>query len=237
MSSNTIISAGDFGRAAYDQAIKAINQSRRNPLVVMPTGATPKSMQQIFQRLGCPRPFQYLNLDQYCGIDFDDPRSYPLEIQKSLLDPAGLPLNMNLVFNAKADPVKECARIEREIKKAGGIDVAILGIGSNGHIGFNEPGTPFNSRAHVTELAPETRNANAAYCDHYGGVPDHAMTLGLETIMEARRVILLTNKADITRKALREEITEDVPASILQRHPNLTVVATPAVARALRFDA
>ena len=164
------------------------------------------------------------NLDEYYPIEHDDPQSYHAYMKKELLD--HVPVQQWDIPDGEADdPDTECERYENAISAAGGIDIQVLGIGSNGHIGFNEPGTSFDSRTHVVILSEQTRKDNARFFPD-GGVPVRAITMGLATIMEARKIILIAtgkNKAEAVQKMLEGPITEDVPASILQRHPDCTV--------------
>lgn len=234
----TLVTGEDFGTLALKSLREAFEQARKFPLVVLPTGNTPKELYLRIRQQGLGgEEFQYLNLDQYHGIKFSDPRSYPLEIKKEVLDPLGIGLRPDFIFDAEAPPDQECCKIETAIEKDGGIDICVLGIGENGHIGFNEPYSDFKDRSRLVRLAASTRKANAKFCDPHGGVPQNALTLGLRTIFEARKIILLTNKPDITAKALHGRVWSNIPASILQRHPDVTVVATPRVAAALRLAA
>ncbi|MBI2955625.1 MAG: glucosamine-6-phosphate deaminase [Chloroflexi bacterium] len=135
---------------------------------------------------------------------------------------------------AAPDADEECHGYERKIRRAGGIDLAILGIGHNGHIAFNEPGSPFDARTRLVKLTERTLADNSIYFADATAVPRFALTMGIGTIMEARRILLLASdgkKARILARALEGDITSDVPASALQRHSGLTVVADePAVA-------
>jgi glucosamine-6-phosphate deaminase len=135
-----------------------------------------------------------------------------------------------------ADTERECAEYERAIEEAGGIDLALLGIGANGHIGFNEPGSPFTSRTRLVPLTDETRAVTAeAFGVEVAGIRG-ALTMGLATIMEARRILLVATgreKAEAIRAALGGPVTEDVPASILRLHENLTVLMDSAASSKL----
>ncbi|RLE28331.1 glucosamine-6-phosphate deaminase, partial [Candidatus Acetothermia bacterium] len=133
-------------------------------------------------------------------------------------------------------PEAECARYEELIREAGGIDLAVLGLGGNGHIAFNEPGTPFESTIHVAELSQETREAEAAAFGGVDRVPEKAITMGIRTVMNAREIFLLVSgeeKAEVLSRALTGPITPEVPASVLQLHPRLTVLADAAAAGSL----
>jgi glucosamine-6-phosphate deaminase len=133
------------------------------------------------------------------------------------------------------DPEAECERYEAAIREAGGVDLCVLGIGRNGHIGFNEPGAPFNSRTRVVRLAESTRRVNAA--DFEGNrAPERAITVGMATVFEAREVLLLAsgaNKAGAVAAAVEGDISETVPASMLRRHPNTTFLLDREAASSL----
>ena len=118
------------------------------------------------------------------------------------------------------------AAYDKEIAAAGGVDLQLLGIGNNGHIGFNEPGTPFGSLTHIVELTESTREANKRFFASLDEVPTHAVTMGVKTVMQARSIILMAigpAKAPIMKEMLQGPVTEKVPASVLQLHPDVTV--------------
>ncbi len=134
------------------------------------------------------------------------------------------------------NPDEECQAYEERIRKAGGIDLQVLGIGINGHIGFNEPGTPFNTLTHVAELTESTREANARFFSSMDEVPTHAISMGIKSIMHARRIILLANgehKAEAVAAAVKGPITPELPASVLQLHPNVQFIIDEAAGRLL----
>ena len=134
--------------------------------------------------------------------------------------------------NGVADDLeKECRDYEELIRKAGNVDLQILGIGTNGHIGFNEPGTSFSSRTQIVDLAQSTIDANARFFDSIDEVPTKAVTMGIESIMESKEIILLASgesKAEAIAHLIEGEVTEDFPASILQKHDHVTIIADEA---------
>jgi glucosamine-6-phosphate deaminase len=147
------------------------------------------------------------------------------------------PKRIHLPASDARDPRKEAQRYEGAIRAAGGIDLLVLGIGSNGHIGFNEPGASLVADTHVARLAPATRRSNA---DAFGGdvrrVPGQGITMGTGTLLRARHVVLMAmgnQKANVVARALEGPITTKVPASLLQAHPNVTVVLDRAAAAKL----
>lgn len=170
-----------------------------------------------------------INLDEYLGLDPANEQSYAWFMNKHLFEHINIPSNQIHIPNGKAsDPEAECDRYEQVIKRLGGVDLQLLGIGLNGHIGFNEPGPNFELRTHVIQLNPSTIKQNAKYFKSADDVPKYAITLGIGTIMRASKVVLIANgeeKADILHRALFGPVTPMVPASILQLHPDLTVIA------------
>lgn len=168
------------------------------------------------------------NLDEYVGLPTEDPNSYFRFMRDQLFDRIGLPVSATHIPNGMAaDPEEECARYEAALTAAGGVDLQLLGLGLNGHIGFNEPGTPLETPTHVITLTPSTREANARFFASLEEVPTHALTMGLRTIMQARSILLMAcgpQKRDILQAALHGPVTPEVPASVLQLHPALTVI-------------
>jgi glucosamine-6-phosphate deaminase len=168
-------------------------------------------------------------LDEYVGISADDPRSYAAYVRSVIARPLGIPSENVHVPDGSTGA--DGAAYERAIAAAGGVDVQIVGIGRNGHIGFNEPGSDAETRTRVVELDESTRRANAEHFDgELSRVPTHAMTQGVATILSARRIVLVASgaaKAAALRAALTGPVTAANPASFLQRHPDVTVVADP----------
>jgi glucosamine-6-phosphate deaminase len=138
------------------------------------------------------------------------------------------PQHTHIPSGMNQDLQAECDVYENKIQQFGGIDLQLLGIGSNGHIGFNEPGTSFQSKTHVVDLAPSTREANARYFNNMDEVPTQAITMGIHTIFKSKEILLLVSgvaKQDAMVKLLNGDVTESFPASILKQHPNATVIA------------
>ena len=174
------------------------------------------------------------NLDEYHPIERANSQSYTYYMQEKLFSHINIdPANAHLPDGEAADPCAECAAYETKIAVAGGIGLQLLGIGLNGHIGFNEPGTAFPKATHHVALDPSTIAANARFFDSAEQVPKHALTMGIGTIFAAKEILLMVTgaaKADIIEKAMFGEITPQVPASILQLHPNVTLVLDAAAA-------
>jgi glucosamine-6-phosphate deaminase len=180
----------------------------------------------------CFRDVTTFNLDEYVGVPREHPASYFSYMTRHLFAHVDIdPRKAHLPDGNAPDPDAECRRYEDEIRVAGGLALTFLGLGRNGHIGFNEPGTPFESRTRLVELTQSTRHANAADFPD-GHVPSHAITMGISTILESRRIVLLVageGKAEAVEKLRGGEITETFPASALWMHGDVTVLdGTPA---------
>lgn len=168
------------------------------------------------------------NLDEYVGIAAEESTSYHNYMYEHLFKHINIPRqNVHLPNGLAEDLEKECAYYDKLIEQNGGIDLQLLGIGVNGHIGFNEPGTSFQTRTHIVELAEKTRQDNAKYFPEEKEVPKLAITMGIETIMEAKRIILLAfgeNKIETLKRIQQEGITEEFPASCLKDHPDVMII-------------
>jgi len=171
-----------------------------------------------------------VNLDEYVGLSPENDQSYRYFMNDNLFDHVNVRKDHTFVPNGLAADVNaECAEYEKRIEDLGGIDLQLLGIGGNGHVGFNEPAAAFDTVTHVVELKESTRQANARFFASIDEVPTHALTMGLKGIMGAKKVLLVANgpkKAEIVEKAFFGPVTPEVPASILQLHPDVTVIYT-----------
>ncbi|MCX7970672.1 MAG: glucosamine-6-phosphate deaminase [Negativicutes bacterium] len=168
------------------------------------------------------------NLDEYVGLSSTHSQSYAYFMNEHLWGKVDLPrCNADIPSGTAPDIQAECQRYETAIKNAGGIDLQILGLGPNGHIGFNEPSHDLAIRTHLVDLTEATINANARFFDNAGEVPRQAITMGVGTIMQARKILLIVTgdkKRDILQQSLFGPVIPEVPASILRFHPYLTVV-------------
>ena len=173
-----------------------------------------------------------VNLDEYLGLSADDPRSYVCFMRKNLFDAINIkPENTFIPDGCATDPTEECARYNQLIRTLGGIDLQLLGIGNNGHIGFNEPGDCFAKETHPVRLTENTIAANARFFSSVEEVPKYAISTGIKNIMQAKRILLIasgTAKAEALFSTICGPITPAVPASILQLHENVTIVADEA---------
>lgn len=168
------------------------------------------------------------NLDEYVGLGANHSQSYAAFMREHFWGKVDLPPEATHIPDGTAiDLTGECRRYDAEIERAGGIDIQILGLGLNGHIGFNEPSHNLETRTHVIELTPETIRVNSRFFANVDEVPKKAITMGIGNIMQARKVLLLVSgeeKKEILVKTLFGTVTADVPASILQLHNDLTVL-------------
>lgn len=169
-----------------------------------------------------------VNLDEYVGLDGTHDQSYRYFMNYNLFDHVNIDKSRTFVPNGKAaDAAAEGEAYDKNIERLGGIDIQLLGIGPDGHIGFNEPDSFFTKETHKVSLHPSTIEANARFFESADDVPKSAITMGMGAIMQAKRVLLVANgaaKKDIVEKAFFGPITPEVPASILQLHPDLTVI-------------
>ncbi len=170
-----------------------------------------------------------VNLDEYCGLSVEHEQSYRYYMNENFFHHINIPIENTNVPNGLAKDIDaECRRYDKVISSLGGIDLQLLGIGHTGHIGFNEPDEDFDKTTHCVRLKQKTIDANARFFASADEVPKYAVTMGIKAIMQAKKLLLVangTNKADILYRSLFGSITPEVPASILQLHNDVTVVA------------
>ncbi|SDZ11910.1 glucosamine-6-phosphate deaminase [Evansella caseinilytica] len=173
-----------------------------------------------------------VNLDEYVGLANDHPDSYHQYMYENFFKHIDIPVEQTHLPNGDADNLQqECLRYESILEELGGVDLQLLGIGENGHIGFNEPGTSFDSKTHIVDLEDSTRKANARFFDKGEPVPAQAVTMGIQTIMNSKKIVLLASgikKAEAIARLLQGEVSEACPATVLKRHPHLTLIADEA---------
>lgn len=169
-----------------------------------------------------------VNLDEYVGLDGSNEQSYRYFMNTNFFNHINISINNTFVPNGCAtDLESEGARYDRHIEQLGGIDLQLLGIGLDGHIGFNEPDKYFVKSTHVVDLHESTIKANSRFFANENEVPKQAITMGMVSIMQAKKILLIANgmaKRDILEKAFYGPITPEIPASILQLHPDITVI-------------
>ena len=212
-----------------------IEAVRKKPNLVLglATGSSPLGMYQEMiadhkQNNTSYEHVRTFNLDEYVGLAADHSQSYAYFMYENLFKHLDILLENTYIPNGLSEsPDQEGALYEEKIIATGGIDLQILGIGANGHIAFNEPGSPFTSRTRLMELTEDTREANARFFNSIDEVPTHALTSGMATIFDAREIVMIVSgksKAEAMKQLLTGEISEDFPASILHNHPNATVI-------------
>ena len=204
-----------------------------NCVLGLATGSTPIGMyQQLIERYKNGdldfSQVKSVNLDEYVGLAPSHDQSYRYFMQTNLFDHVNIDVaNTNVPNGLAADPEAECQRYNQVIRDLGGIDVQVLGMGHNGHIGFNEPDEAFALETHVVDLQESTIQANSRFFASKDEVPRKAMTMGIKSIMQARQILVVVSgkdKAEIVKKAFTGPVVPQVPASILQMHPNVVLV-------------
>jgi glucosamine-6-phosphate deaminase len=218
--------------------VAAVVRSKPHAVLGVATGSSPLPIYKALaeHRLDMSKARAFA-LDEYVGLPAGHPESYAEVVRREVTERLHLdPAKVAVPNGSAADPERAAADYEVSIADAGGIDIQILGIGHNGHLAFNEPGSALDSRTRVEMLTERTRQANARYFNSPSDVPLRCITQGLGTILEARHLLLVVNGADkagILAAALNGPVTPDCPASVLQLHPHVTVVADEAAAAQL----
>ncbi len=232
-------SAAAAGVLVADE-IAALIRRRPDAVLGLATGSTPlpvyEALRPRLEGVDVSRVRGFA-LDEYVGIDPGHPESYRSVITREVVDPLGLNPELIRTPNGALETIEHAGDdYDRAIAEAGGIDLQILGIGTSGHIGFNEPGSSFASRTRIKTLIEQTRADNARFFDSIDEVPMHCITQGLGTILEARHLFLLAfgeNKAAAVAGAVEGPITASLPGSAIQLHPHVTVVVDEAAASQL----
>ncbi|HZG77626.1 MAG TPA: glucosamine-6-phosphate deaminase [Paenibacillus sp.] len=223
--------------------ITGLVQTKPNAVLGLATGSTPigiyKEMIRTFRKnMVSYKQATTFNLDEYVGLPASDPQSYAQYMKEHLFDHIDASPERTHIPNGTAtDPQAECKRYDALLEACGQIDLQLLGLGHNGHIGFNEPDHSLIRGTHVVKLSDQTREANARFFESPDRVPTHAITMGVGTILKAKTILLVVkgaDKADIVHRALTGEITTECPASLLQTHPHLVVLLDAEAGRHFR---
>ncbi|MCL1993126.1 MAG: glucosamine-6-phosphate deaminase [Spirochaetes bacterium] len=225
--------AGAWAARYIAGRIKSFGNSE--PFVLgLPTGSSPLVIYQEMVKMCRAKELSFknvrtFNMDEYVGLPKEHPGSYHRFMMENLFDHVDIdPKHIRILDGMAQDKEKECGDYERAIKSAGGIELFLGGMGGNGHIAFNEPGSSFASRTRVIDLAQETINDNARFFDgDLSKVPKSAMSVGIGTIMDAREVVIIVtgkNKARALRSVIEEGVNHMYPLSCLQMHANATIV-------------
>lgn len=221
----------ELSKKASEIVIKAI--AKKPDLVLgLATGSTPLGLYQLLVEANKNGEADFskvktFNLDEYAGLKKDNTQSYHYFMQENLFSKINIEKeNIHILGDEGKSPEEECKIYEDKIKEAGGIDLQILGIGSNGHIAFNEPGSSKDSRTRIIKLDEKTRQDNARFFRSIDEVPTHAFTMGIGTILEAREIILLAGKSkkEIIQKVISSQPIPEIPASFLKLHSNCAFI-------------
>lgn len=221
-----LIKVNNYQNLSETVAKKIIAAIQKKPDLVLglATGSTPIGLYQELVKAFQNKKVSFakvrtFNLDEYYGLKPNHNQSYHYFMEKHLFSKVDLkPENIEFLNGLAKNPVQECQRYEEAIKQAGGIDLQILGIGQNGHIAFNEPGSKKNSRTRLVKLTPKTIQDNSRFFENSKDVPTQALTMGIGTILEAKEIIILAgkNKKEIIGKTLTSKPTAKIPASFLK---------------------
>jgi galactosamine-6-phosphate isomerase len=230
----------ELSQQAADDAARLMREFQQ-PLLCTASGDSPAGMyHKLVEKFNIKdldiSSWIFVGLDEWAGMNGKDEGSCRYHLNNQLFCPLGVTGDKIIFFDGRAkDLEKECENVEQFILQHGGIDLAILGLGMNGHIGMNEPGTSAASRSHVTTLDPLTQQTAQKYFSRQQELRE-GITLGLATLMESKNIFLLVNgghKAGIARKMLEEDISEQLPATLLRSHPRLTVYLDKEAAKLL----
>lgn len=237
----TVFPSDRAAARALAKRIVAAVQAKPSLVLGLPTGRTPVRLYQELAGLAAQGHVDFshvrtFNLDEFLGVPPGHPGSYRTFMEEHLFQKVGIPESqIHFLNGAATDPLAECDRYEEAIAAAGGIDVQILGIGTNGHIGFNEPARELQARTHRVRLTPETRRSNAAL---FGGdpsaVPPEALSMGMATILQARSLVLLAtgrSKSACIARVVHGPLTTELPASFLQLHHDVEIVLDEPAAK------
>lgn len=230
-----IIRTKNYDEMSYEAAkiMAAQIVMKPNSVLGLATGSTPIGMYDQLVKWCREGKLDFsavrsVNLDEYCGLDGNNDQSYRYFMNEHLFNHVNIDIANTNVPNGKAEDFEaECARYDALIESLGGTDMQLLGIGPDGHIGFNEPDSTFTKPTHRVELDPSTIEANSRFFASADDVPRYALTMGMGNIMASKKILLVasgTNKKEILEKALFGPITPEVPASLLQLHPDVTVI-------------
>ncbi|MEO6188696.1 MAG: glucosamine-6-phosphate deaminase [Ginsengibacter sp.] len=231
----------EISREAVKDLLQIL-QRVENPLLCTASGDSPRGLykeliKQVKENDIDISAWTFLSLDEWLGMNEEDEGSCRFHLNNDLFNPLNVDESKIIFFDGRAaDPMKECSRIEKFIEDFGGIDLAIVGLGMNGHVGMNEPGTSSSSRIHIAEIDSTTQTVGQKYFKSNQQLT-HGLTLGVYSILEARTIMLIvsgTKKASIVREVLEMEISEARPASFLHNHENFFVYLDSAAASQLK---
>lgn len=230
----------DMSKKAYE-VMKSVVTAKDDAILGLATGSSPiglyKCMIEDYEKGNVSyKKVHSVNLDEYIGQGVGDEQSYVEFMRNNLFNHIDIDIkNTDLPSGKAADMQKECDRYNKKLEGLSQ-DIQVLGIGSNGHIGFNEPNTPFGSETHVVDLTANTIKDNARFFKSIDEVPTQAISMGIKNVMHAKKILLVAsgaNKADAIKATVEGPVTEKVPASVLQLHPDCYIVVDEAAASKL----
>lgn len=228
-----VANAEEGGNKAFELIKEGMNNGAK--VLGLATGSTPETLYKEMTASDVDfTEMTSVNLDEYVGLGGEDEQSYRYFMNKHLFDKK--PFKETFVPNGKAEDLDAASAEYEKIIDAHPVDIQILGIGQNGHIGFNEPGTPLDSLTHVVELTESTINANKRYFDKVEDVPTRAVSMGIGSIMKGKKMILMAYgeaKAEAIKGMIDGPVTTDMPASALQNHQDVVVIIDNAAASKL----
>lgn len=222
----------EVSQVAADFLLNTV-KDKKNAVLGLPTGSTPigmyeKVVEEHKKGNVSFKDIKTFNLDEYVNLDRDNINSYYYFMNSNLFSHIDIDKNNIHIPNGMADDVeKECREYEEKLQSSGSMDILFLGIGINGHIGFNEPGESFQTTTHVTHLEHNTIEANARFFDKLEDVPTTALTMGMKTILSAKKIVLIAtgeNKANAVNEMVNGKVTPKMPASVLQLHNDVTII-------------
>ncbi|OCL27212.1 glucosamine-6-phosphate deaminase [Orenia metallireducens] len=214
-----------------------------NSVLGLATGSTPEGMYKKLVELYKRDVIDFsevisFNLDEYIGLDSNHQQSYTSYMFNNLFNHVNFKEeHINLPIEAEDKLEEFCLKYDQKIERTGGIDLQVLGIGTNGHIGFNEPDNKLKTGTHIVDLAEETIEANSRFFDSKKEVPKQAVSMGMSSIMGSKKILLLAsgeNKAEAIKNTISGKITTEVPSSLLQLHPDVTIVVDKAAANLIK---
>lgn len=227
----TVNSYEEMSRIAADIVIEQL-KAKKDSVLGLATGSSPVGMYRLLVEANKNNEIDFsevktINLDEYFGLSGDNDQSYRYFMNKNLFDHVNIDkANTYVPSGTSDDPEEECRLYDKLIETLG-IDLQVLGIGRNGHIGFNEPASEFSMNTHVTKLKEDTINANARFFEKAEDVPTMALTMGVGSILSAKKIILVASgdsKKAIIQQLKDCEVTPEIPASILKKHPDVTII-------------
>lgn len=229
-----VIICRDYQETSHKASQLVIDLLKRKPksILGLATGSTPIGLYEDLVKAYQNGEISFkdvitYNLDEYLGLNRSHPESYYSFMHRNLINYIDINEDNVHLPNNSPDTVEADTQAYTELLKKHHPDIQILGIGANGHIGFNEPGSPFENETFMVDLTEQTRLDNLRFFNHIDEVPKRAVTMGIKTIMRSKQIIIIAtglSKADAVLKMIKGPVTVDVPASILQRHPNVVVI-------------